>query len=325
MNNKNYDIFPFFFITFFLLLAHIANAHEYKMLPSTDADKKQNRAYVQCINIINNEPLDCAFTYTITGLVDPETSEINNGGHFHYFNRPLTFNGGDVEYAADQNQDPYIVSGTSLSTPPSSSAKIIYTAPTISGKVNVTLISKAPRGFRCVIHCLDSTTHFRQDIYDVGIDGLELLPDPSTGDFYEKVRNSDINHPNTVAFYGTPFAIGALKGIALNYHTLTTKTDPNTGELIGELLSINDMSLPRGGLFDIAGFWNQPHKEHRLGTSADINRNGIDCKMNHEMRLAVELIAFKVIRFNSITQKLEEISPLLCENEGQNYHIFLEI
>lgn len=37
-------------------------------------------------------------------------------------------------------------------------------------------------------------------------------------------------------------------------------------------LGINDMSLERGGLFDIAGAWSPSHVRHRFGTDADIDR-----------------------------------------------------
>jgi hypothetical protein len=40
----------------------------------------------------------------------------------------------------------------------------------------------------------------------------------------------------------------------------------------GKKISINDMSLPWGGLFDINGDWLTPHTSHRRGMSVDINR-----------------------------------------------------
>jgi murein endopeptidase len=35
-------------------------------------------------------------------------------------------------------------------------------------------------------------------------------------------------------------------------------------------VEVNDMSLPRGGLFDHKGNWETPHRTHRLGLNADI-------------------------------------------------------
>jgi hypothetical protein len=41
----------------------------------------------------------------------------------------------------------------------------------------------------------------------------------------------------------------------------------------GSRLGINDMSLPKGGLFDICSTWLPPHKMHRRGTSVDLDHN----------------------------------------------------
>ena len=53
-------------------------------------------------------------------------------------------------------------------------------------------------------------------------------------------------------------------------------------ELEGTALpvSINDMSLPLGGYFDLRANWdcdvaNPTHRFHRIGFSVDINKNGI--------------------------------------------------
>jgi hypothetical protein len=35
-------------------------------------------------------------------------------------------------------------------------------------------------------------------------------------------------------------------------------------------LPINDISLEQGGLFDIGDGWNVPHREHRVGLTADM-------------------------------------------------------
>lgn len=43
-------------------------------------------------------------------------------------------------------------------------------------------------------------------------------------------------------------------------------------ETFGATLGINDMSLPQGGLFDIAGDWRPDHNWHRVGTSVDVDR-----------------------------------------------------
>ena len=42
-----------------------------------------------------------------------------------------------------------------------------------------------------------------------------------------------------------------------------------------DVIGVNDMSLVRGGLFDIDANWQQDHIEHRLGINTDIRAN--DC------------------------------------------------
>ena len=44
----------------------------------------------------------------------------------------------------------------------------------------------------------------------------------------------------------------------------------------GEKVGINDMSLPRGGLFDLNGDWITPHQTHREGKNADIRSTNMD-------------------------------------------------
>jgi murein endopeptidase len=53
----------------------------------------------------------------------------------------------------------------------------------------------------------------------------------------------------------------ALLNIAIEWHSSFPRE---------QLLFINDMSLPYGGLFDVNGDWKTPHKTHRIGKSADI-------------------------------------------------------
>lgn len=45
----------------------------------------------------------------------------------------------------------------------------------------------------------------------------------------------------------------------------------------GQKLRLNDMSLPRGGVFDINGNWSPPeHASHRLGTDVDLSAHVLD-------------------------------------------------
>ena len=94
---------------------------------------------------------------------------------------------------------------------------------------------------------------------EIGVDGLGDLP---AGQSYAVVRstNSMSLHPRGTA--GTSDTLLRTAGIAQGYFQVT-----------GRGLSINDLSLPRGGKFDIAGTFGEggEHSSHRTGKDADFN------------------------------------------------------
>ena len=162
--------------------------------------------------------------------------------------------------------------------------------PEVSGKIDTILNLYVPPGWHTVSleSCDTSFTYWCfNTTVDVGV-VTDLLPlaDPQTypGLPYIRVRNNPTTdpHPNSVAFYGTINTLFFLNNIAISYQDA------------GYLLSVNDMSLPRGGKFDIKGDYKlvgkkSGHKYHRTGTSADINKddNG-DCLLNDQLRRAVD-------------------------------------
>ncbi|MEK6589496.1 MAG: penicillin-insensitive murein endopeptidase, partial [Nitrospinota bacterium] len=95
------------------------------------------------------------------------------------------------------------------------------------------------------------------DTLDIGISGFEPLPD--NGVYHIVNRLDKDTHPEGT--YGMPETVIKLEEIAQQYFYRTDRK-----------LSINDLSLPKGGLFDYKAIWAPPHKEHRIGTDADINR-----------------------------------------------------
>ena len=84
-------------------------------------------------------------------------------------------------------------------------------------------------------------------------------------------------------------------------------------ELTKRKLSINDLSLPNGGLFDLNGLWNtaKGHDTHRHGNDADINRTdggGVlkNCEDDKKLKEAVSKIG-------------AGIPTLLCESGGRKH------
>jgi hypothetical protein len=75
----------------------------------------------------------------------------------------------------------------------------------------------------------------------------------------------------------------------------------------GVILSINDMSLERGGVFDISGAWSQPHKLHREGLSVDVDRCANGVMVNQKILDQIAIL-------NGGTRIVEKaLMPLPCE------------
>jgi hypothetical protein len=177
--------------------------------------------------------------------------------------------------------------------------------PEVSGKILTDAILVAPRGWYCVSGCYTYNSWRDQITYDVGIKALQPLSDGSS---YSKVRKAEAAHPDPVGWYGTALSVQMLPLIAENYFVLS-----------GRRLSVNDMSLPRGGLFDIYGNWSKPHGSHREGKDADINRDGVTCSEDYELRLAVDQLLKKLRRTDGTR------TALLCElSNSDRKHIDFE-
>jgi len=90
------------------------------------------------------------------------------------------------------------------------------------------------------------------------------------------VRSKDSGHVDAVAFALAPHALLGLQRLANAYRIVTVEERSDEGYTLGLILSVNDMSLPWGGKFDITGEWTGDHNSHRKGTSIDINKRGFD-------------------------------------------------
>jgi len=78
----------------------------------------------------------------------------------------------------------------------------------------------------------------------------------------------------------------------------------------GEIIYINDMSLPYGGLFDIQGNWRPPHDTHRTGRNADISGRGPGGTFLQE-EMMKEIIREAAKRLNV---------SIDCDYERNHYH-----
>ena len=269
------------------------------MEPS-DVDSPPEKNYIvfefSCVAVNTGRYLDCAVSQEITGLVDPATDAANNGGHTHdYATHPV----GTLSFLPSTAKS-RIVNGSTKN----SIGIIEHELPNVSSRILVKSSMTVPPGWFCVSPSYDAVTWRYEDTVDVGVDGLEYLPASSDG-AYTMVRGPDTMHTDANAVFGTLAAHARLAEIATAYL-----------DEAGRILSVNDMSLRRGGLFDKDGTWAPPHNKHRIGESADINRSGIDCQKDQELRDAVNWI---VTYPANPSAKLRAHSTLLCESGGRKH------
>lgn len=245
--------------------------------PSLPEKPSKVRFWYSCYDIETFQLLDCGFTQKIIGLKEPVSNLENNGGHAHNYDThplmeppsgPLNFENG-----IDTDHTPFGVAGQTLNT----IAAVTHPIPYISGKIVSESTVTAPWRWSCVYNCYTYNSWKYEYTYDVGISGLEALP--ASGDHHVVVRGGTATHPQGTS--GTPETVETLNIIAEKYFILTD----------GRKLSVNDISLPMGGLFDHKATWVPPHKTHRTGTDADINRAQIDCYYDKKLRKAVEYVA----------------------------------
>ena len=108
----------------------------------------------------------------------------------------------------------------------------------------------------------------------VMLPGLEALP---AGGSYAVLRGGTDTHPDGT--YGTPDLIFLVRTVANAYQFYS-----------GKALSINDMSLKWGGIFDIDNDWLPGHALHQNGHSVDINRTGLNNFLLHSIAAAAGLV-----------------------------------
>ncbi len=293
--------------------------NRFKKLPSTIPNGSKNNEDIQIIKIgygcfasYSGIPVNCRFRQELTGIRSPETDTENNGGHSHFDNRPLTYRGGalKVTNSTDLDSTPYGVMGftktTSSFDPNWGWAYVEYEVPQASGIVmGESELKLTTNDWVCASNCYTRDSWRFADTYDIGLRPLWELPDPNPADNYVKVRNSDDAHTNEVAYNGTLSTVLLLQvlGDAYKKHS-------------GRKISVNDMSLPRGGVFDISKNWNADHYTHHIGKDVDLNRDGIACDKNSELKQTIGEIAAV------FEMKLVCESGSICQaGEKCKYHI----
>ncbi|MDX1251918.1 MAG: penicillin-insensitive murein endopeptidase [Gammaproteobacteria bacterium] len=277
------------------MAAHTGFVREqtYPMMPSQKTPSNFRVSY-SCYDAETLRSLNCALTQRLVGIKEPRTSPDNNGGHNHGFDtHPLIqpANGALRFSGTDTDPDPLAVRGQTQNT----EVMITHPMPEAAGKIIAESTLTAPPGWECMVRCFTFNSSKYRDTFDVGVPGLTKLP-ASTA-FHITARGGTGTHPEGT--WGTMDAVGRLVLVAKEYFDIT-----------GRRLSINDLSLPKGGRFDINNNWIKPHASHRTGTDADINRADeggvkVACQSDNQLEEAVR-------EANRLTPPVS----LLCEDGG---------
>lgn len=232
-----------------------------------------------CDDVTTGALLSCPYTYRLVGVdfgtdpfvtFNPPLTNVDSyGGHDHNLDsHPFYWvaNASDpLSYPHDAIQvlnsgpftrpDSLTVRGNTQNQ--ETSLRIIM--PEAAGSIWVDLIVGSPPGYVCIGVCWTSTESRSHITYLVQTEGFVQVPLQGTD--YAVVRTTDFSHTDANATWALPGTITQLLTVAQKYHVATMRT-----------LSINDMSLPKGGLFDIGSDWSPPHISHRDGKAFDVNK-----------------------------------------------------
>jgi hypothetical protein len=243
------------------------NTKEFGVQPSFPGDISMVRTHISCYDAFTLRELDCAFTHKVIGIKKPVEDIENNGGHAHNFDtHPLIEpRDGALEFSGvDSDPSKLGIKGQTRNT----SVVLTHPMPQASGKIVTETLITAPFGWRCSRGCFTENSFKYEFTYNVGIFNMKGIG--SSSDFHVVLRGGTDTHPEGT--YGTPATTEQLMMIAKEYFEQTD----------GRKLSINDLSLPTGGVFDLCSTYNPSdtcsaapnggHIEHRTGTDADLNR-----------------------------------------------------
>lgn len=216
---------------------------------------------ISCYDIDFQRYINCAYSHRILSTID-------NGGHEHTLDRPpLEIIDVTTPGANDWNAD------HAFGSTGNGQALITQSVPVVAGEVMTETFVQVPPGWICLSRCYTEKSWIERITYDIREQGSKDWVELPALDFYIRcpltagctadMTPQDPHH--TAMFYGKPELVTKLIGLA----NLVAIKFP------GHRLRFTDMSLPKGGLFDIHEDWTYPHRGHRLGVNADISYRSI--------------------------------------------------
>ncbi len=124
-----------------------------KPLPTLPGKTWTFTTYYGCYSYFSGTPLNCSFTQKINGLKKPESDPDNNGGHFHFTNRPLSFNNKPLQHDGDLDPSAFGVAGFTSLDPSQRWGKVVHEMPEVSGNLAGESTLVLPRYWFCVSGC----------------------------------------------------------------------------------------------------------------------------------------------------------------------------
>jgi len=275
-------------------------------LRSNTLEKKQTS--IGCYDIFTGLFIDCGYDMSFRGLSPDPHAPAHPLGDLQVIAPAL---GARTTFVAGQTSNDIVFVSQQI--------------PTASGKIDTVLNVRVPPGWHTVFpESLDATrTSWRfvttVDVAVTGLTSLSGAPCGSAGVSVVRCRSADTAHTDDVAFFGTGDALVYLNAIADSFFLQADQP-----------LSVNDMSLLKGGVFDIKNNYAPPHRTHRVGMSADINKTAGNCKQNKTLRAVVNDIMAPIPGSPfAINRTLNSLGRFLCEETGtkptNNIHIDFDV
>jgi len=260
--------------------SHVPYIGTYSIEPSIDGNITSLHVKDNIINIpvggvctwlwySPQRPDTCTTTYHLEAVP-------NSGGHDHHDDqRPL----GSIMING-QSTDTYTYYSTS-----DAAHDLEYTAATFSGSIR--LIST---------HCSGGRPCFNEvHLIQVGVPNLAMLPDSIE---YVKIGSTGVSSLHSGNHFANRTMLSYIQMLANEWIFLNP---------VLPVLKINDISLIKGGHFDINNNWRGPHKQHIFGNDVDIAYVGI---LNER-------------RFRSLAKKLAGSNYRWDGVHGNHHHISL--
>jgi hypothetical protein len=253
--------------------------------PNADLDLWPSNDFIQCVDASNGKPIDCTFSYDITGIDTGGDRRINFaaspimdfrhefGGHSHGAGtNPLFYQEPGTPIVSVDGGGPHTVSpdGRLVQGHTGDGVNLSYWLPEEAEAVQIEEFIFAPDGWICVSGCASRTSWEYHETAITGYDGfvqidINYATDGSFPFYIKRNQANDPGHTDSDAEWGQQYTVDSVRQIASKYEEVT----PWHG-----LLPLNDMSLPQGGVFDIHDDWNlgakQEHLDHRFGKAVDI-------------------------------------------------------